>query len=115
MISFPQLFKQRIQYIEKASKEHNGAFWNSKSVKPLRRKIIHCLEVLQSDRVSWIIWFRSRLQSIYRESFDIDRDVGAALWDVFMPTGDTSNSAEAGMKKPGGCEGGDPLQIAPCL
>ncbi len=72
MISCPQLFKQLIIYTEKATKEHNGAFWNSKSVKPLLRKMIHCFEVLQSDHVSWIIWFRSRLQSIYCNSFDID-------------------------------------------
>ncbi len=74
MISFPQLFKQWINYIEKASKEHNGAFWNSKSVKLLHLKMIHCFEVPQLDRVSWIIWFRSRFQSVYRKSFDIDRN-----------------------------------------
>ncbi len=61
--------------------------------------MIHCFEVLQSYRVSQIIWFRSRLQSIYRESFDVDRDVRA---EVFMPTRDKSNSAEAGMNKPEG-------------
>ncbi len=105
MIKFPQLFKQQINYIEKASKEHDGAFWNSKSVKPLRRKMILCFEALDSDHVSWIIWFRSRLQSIYRESFDIDRDVRAASRDVFIPTGNKSNSAEAGINKP---EGGNP-------
>ncbi len=57
MISFPWLFKQQINYIEKASKEHsiNWAFWNSKSVKPSS----HCFEALQSDRVLRIIWFRS--------------------------------------------------------
>ncbi len=105
MISFPQLFKQRIHYIEKVSKEHNGAFWNSNSVKPLRRKIIHCFEALQSDRVLWIIWFRSRLQSVYRESFDIDREVRAASRDVFINIRNKSNLAEAGMNKP---EGGSP-------
>ncbi len=110
MIKFPQLFKQQINYIEKASKEHDGAFWNSKSVKPLRRKMILCFEALDSDHVSWIIWFRSRLQSIYRESFDIDRDVRAASRDVFIPTGNKSNSAEAGVNKP---EGGNPPNPPP--
>ncbi len=108
MIKFPQLFKQQINYIEKASKEHDGAFWNSKSVKPLRRKMILCFEALDSDHVSWIIWFRSRLQSIYRESFDIDRDVRAASRDVFIPTGNKSNSAEAGINKPEGGESPPP-------
>ncbi len=32
----------------------------------------------------------------------IDRDVRAASRDVFIPTGDKSNSAEAGMHKPEG-------------
>ncbi len=89
MISFPRLFKQQINDIEKA-KEHsiNGAFLNSKSVKPLRRKMIHCFEALQSDCVSRIIWFRLGLQSKYRKSFDLERDVGAGGRDVFIPTGD---------------------------
>ncbi len=49
-------FKQRINYIEKANKEHYQR--NSESIKPLRRKMIHCFEALQSDR----------------ESFDSERD-----------------------------------------
>ncbi len=74
MISFPRLFKQQINYIEKANKEHsiNGSFWNSESVKPLSRKMIHCFKVLQSDRVSRIIWFRTGLQRAHRESFELD-------------------------------------------
>ncbi len=88
MISFPRLFKQQINDIEKA-KEHsiNGAFLNSKSVKPLRRKMIHCFEALQSDCVSRIIWFRLGLQSKYRKSFDLERDV-EQVGGCFYPTGD---------------------------
>ena len=38
----------------------------------------------------------------YRESFDSDLDVRAGLHDVFIPTGDKSYSAEAGMHRPEG-------------
>ncbi len=34
--------------------------------------MIHCFEALQSDRVLWIIYFRSRLQSTYRKLFELD-------------------------------------------
>ncbi len=73
MISFPRLFKQRIKHIEKASKEHsiNWAFWNSESVKPLSRKMIHCFEALQS----------------YRESFDSERDFKAHITNHLIQNG----------------------------
>ncbi len=48
--------------------------------------MIHCFEALQSDR----------------KSFDLDQDLGARSWDVFIPTGDENNSAQAGMHKPEG-------------
>ncbi len=50
--------------------------------------MIHSFEVLQSYRVSRI--------------FDLDRDFGARSQDVFIPTEDENNSAEAGMHKPKG-------------
>ncbi len=34
--------------------------------------MIHCFEALQSYRVLWIIYFRSRLQSTYRKLFELD-------------------------------------------
>ena len=49
----------------------------------------------------------------YRESFDSDLDVRAGLHDVFIPNGDKSYSAEAGMHRPEG--GNPPRQIAPLL
>lgn len=52
----------------------------------------------------------------YRESFDSDLDVRAGLHDVFIPTGDKSYSAEAGMHRPeGGKSPHPPRQIAPWL
>ncbi len=57
--------------------------------------MIHCFEALQSDHVSRIIGFRTALQSAYCESFDSERDFK-------VPTGDKSNSAEAGMHRPEG-------------
>ncbi len=44
-------FKQRINYIEKANKEHYQQ--KSESIKPLLRKMIHCFEALQLDRGSF--------------------------------------------------------------
>lgn len=51
----------------------------------------------------------------YRESFDSDLDVRAGLHDVFIPTGDKSYSAEAGMHRPEGESPHPPRQIAPWL
>ncbi len=45
-------FKQQINYIEKANKEHYQR--NSESIKPLHGKMIHCFEALQSDRESFV-------------------------------------------------------------
>ncbi len=61
--------------------------------------MICCFEALQliayrksfdSDRdfKEWTVWFRSGLQSTYRESFDLDQNVGAGGRDVFISTGD---------------------------
>ena len=44
----------------------------------------------------------------YRESFDSDLDVRAGLHDVFIPTGDKSYSAEAGMHRPEGAKSPHP-------
>ncbi len=62
-------FKQRINYIEKANKEHYQR--NSESIKPLRRKMIHCFEALQSDR----------------ESFDSERDFKARFANHLFSSG----------------------------
>ncbi len=62
-------FKQRINYIEKANKEHYQR--NSESIKPLRRKMIHCFEALQSDR----------------ESFVSERDFKARFANHLFPSG----------------------------
>ncbi len=89
-------FKQRINYIEKANKEHYQR--NSESIKPLRRKMIHCFEALQSDResfdweqtskhVSRIICFRAGLQSAFRESFDSERDFKARFANHLIQSG----------------------------
>ncbi len=61
-------FKQGINYIEKANKEHYQQ--KSESIKPLSREMIHCFEALQSEQ---IIWFRAGLQSTFRDSFDSER------------------------------------------
>ncbi len=103
-------FKQRINYIEKANKEHYQQ--KSESIKPLRRKMIHCFEALQSDResfvserdfkvlfanhlfpsgtskrVSRIIWFRAGLQSAFRESFVSERDFKACFANHLFQSG----------------------------
>ncbi len=103
-------FKQRINYIEKANKEHYQR--KSESIKPLRRKMIHCFEALQSDResfvserdfkarftnhlfpsgtskrVSRIICFRAGLQSAFHESFVSERDFKARFANHLFPSG----------------------------
>ncbi len=75
-------FKQRLNYIEKANKEHYQR--NSESIKPLSRKMIHCFEALQSEQ---IIWFRAGLQSAFRESFDSERDFKARFANHLFPSG----------------------------
>ncbi len=62
-------FKQRINYIEKANKEHYQR--HSESIKPLRRKMIHCFEALQSDL----------------ESFVSERDFKARFANHLIPSG----------------------------
>ncbi len=102
-------FKQRINYIEKANKEHYQQ--KSESIKPLRRKMIHCFEALQSEQIIWferdfkarfanhlfqsgtskrvsrIIWFRAGLQSAFRESFNSERDFKARFVNHLFPSG----------------------------
>ncbi len=99
-----QWFKQRINYIEKANKEHYQQ--KSESIKPLRRKMIHCFEALQSDResfvssgtskhVSRIICFRAGLQSVFRESFVSERDFKARFANHLFPSGTSKRFRES--------------------
>ncbi len=77
-----QWFKQWINYIEKANKEHYQR--NSESIKPLRRKMIHCFEAPIGSR---IIWFRAGLQSAFRESFVSERDFKVRFANHLFPSG----------------------------
>ncbi len=89
-------FKQRINYIEKANKEHYKR--NSESIKPLRRKMIHCFEALQSDLESFVSErdFKARFANHLiqsgtskrlRESFVSERDFKARFANHLIQSG----------------------------
>lgn len=47
-----------------------------KTTKPLRQKMIHCSEALQSEHISQIIWFIVWLQIVWRKSFELALNFG---------------------------------------
>ncbi len=51
---------------------------------PLRRKVIHCFEALQSDRRSRIIWFRSGHRSGFVNLFTIQIGTSGSRFEWFV-------------------------------
>ncbi len=90
MISFPRWLKQRINYIEKSSKEHTELFETQNQLTIASRNdslfrsapigsrfASHLNQNRTSELVSRVIWIRTGLQSSFRESFESEQDFRA--------------------------------------